>query len=195
MRLLLAVLALSLSAGSISDAERQKALDQLAASRARLMSTVESMTPQQWTFKSAPDRWSPAECVEHMALTEQRIFAGIQKSLAAPPDAAKFDRARDEVLLARMPDRSRRAQAPEEVRPVGRPEFATVKSGIAAFDAIRAETVKFVRETPADLRAHGFKHFAFGDLDAYQWLVLVGAHSERHTRQIEEVKTAPNWPK
>lgn len=185
---------LAASAGSISDMERQRALDHLASSRAHLVSIVEAMTPQQWTFKPAPERWSPSECVEHIAVTEQRILGGIQKSLTAPPDTVKFGPAKDEVILARMPDRSRRAQAPEEIQPTGRPDFATVKSGIAAFDKVRAETVKFTRDTRADLRAHGFPHMAFGDLDAYQWLLLVGSHCERHIRQIEEVKSAPNWP-
>ena len=185
---------LALSAGPISDAERQKALATLAESRGRLIGVITPMTPAQWTFKAAPDRWSAAECVEHIAVTEERILGGIQKSMAAPADASKFDRARDEVILARMPDRSRRAQAPEEIRPTGRPEFATVKSGIAAFDSVRGKTVDFTKSASADLRAHGFKHFAFGDLDAYQWLLLISAHCERHTRQIEEIRSAPGWP-
>jgi hypothetical protein len=34
-----------------------------------------------------------------------------------------------------------------------------------------------------------------GPLDAYQWILLISAHSERHTKQIEEVKADPNFPK
>jgi hypothetical protein len=33
-----------------------------------------------------------------------------------------------------------------------------------------------------------------GPLDAYQWILLISAHSERHTKQIEEVKADPNFP-
>ena len=32
-------------------------------------------------------------------------------------------------------------------------------------------------------------------LDAYEWLLFVAAHSERHTKQILEVKADPNFPK
>jgi hypothetical protein len=32
-------------------------------------------------------------------------------------------------------------------------------------------------------------------MDAYQWLVLVSAHTERHTAQALEVKASPNFPK
>ena len=31
-------------------------------------------------------------------------------------------------------------------------------------------------------------------LDAYQWLLFISAHSERHTKQILEVKADPNFP-
>jgi hypothetical protein len=161
MRPVLVLCAFAVSAGSITDAERQRALDHLAASQARLIATVEAMTPPQWSFKPAPDRWSPAECVEHITITEQRILGGIQKALAAPPDASRFDRVKDEVILARMPDRSRKAVAPEEIAPRGQPEFASAKSGLSAFASVRAETVRFTRETAADLRArlpaHGLR--------------------------------------
>jgi hypothetical protein len=32
-------------------------------------------------------------------------------------------------------------------------------------------------------------------MDAYQWVIFNGAHSKRHTAQIEEVKTDSNYPK
>ena len=32
-------------------------------------------------------------------------------------------------------------------------------------------------------------------LDAYEWILFVGTHSERHTKQILEVKADPNFPK
>jgi hypothetical protein len=35
----------------------------------------------------------------------------------------------------------------------------------------------------------------FGTWDGYQWLVLISAHSARHTLHIEEVKADPNFPK
>jgi len=32
-------------------------------------------------------------------------------------------------------------------------------------------------------------------LDAYEFVLLIAAHSERHTKQILEVKADPNYPK
>ncbi len=32
-------------------------------------------------------------------------------------------------------------------------------------------------------------------LDAYEWVLFIAAHSERHTKQILEVKADPNFPR
>ena len=34
-----------------------------------------------------------------------------------------------------------------------------------------------------------------GKLDGYEFVLLIAAHSERHTKQINEVKADPNFPK
>jgi hypothetical protein len=54
--------------------------------------------------------------------------------------------------------------------------------------------VKFAAETDSDLRNHFFPHMAFGDLDCYQWLVVLAQHSLRHALQIEEIKAHPAYP-
>jgi len=33
-----------------------------------------------------------------------------------------------------------------------------------------------------------------GDLEAYQWRLLLASHTERHVQQIEAVKTASGYP-
>jgi hypothetical protein len=46
----------------------------------------------------------------------------------------------------------------------------------------------------AGLRGHAIDGPAGGKWDAYEWVLLIAAHSERHTKQIEEVKANPNFP-
>jgi hypothetical protein len=79
------------------------------------------------------------------------------------------------------------------LRPTGR--FATETELIKAFEDNRSATMDYLRTTNDDLRDHFFDHPAFGTLDGYQWLLLISAHSARHTAQIEEVKADPNFPK
>ena len=38
-------------------------------------------------------------------------------------------------------------------------------------------------------------HPALGSIDAYDWILMLAAHTERHTAQIKEIKADPNFPK
>ena len=113
----------------------------------------------------------------------------MQANLKAPESSAA-DRAKTrgkaEVLGQFMPDRSRKATAPVEVAPRG--EFKTLAAARTAFEAARKDTIGFVATTNLPLHSHVSEHFASGELDVYQWFVLMAGHVERHTRQIDEVK-------
>ena len=52
----------------------------------------------------------------------------------------------------------------------------------------------FLKATP-DLRDHAIDSPLGKKLDAYEWVLFIGAHSERHTKQMQEVKDAPGFPK
>jgi hypothetical protein len=34
-----------------------------------------------------------------------------------------------------------------------------------------------------------------GKMDGYEFILFIAAHSERHVKQIDEVKADPNFPK
>ena len=62
------------------------------------------------------------------------------------------------------------------------------------FESARARTRAFAATTTADLRRYFLRHFLFGELDGYQWLLLIGAHSKRHCAQAERVKASQEFP-
>jgi hypothetical protein len=59
---------------------------------------------------------------------------------------------------------------------------------------IRERTMEFLTSTPG-LRDHVMDSPLGQPLDAYEWLLFISAHSERHTKQILEVKADPGFPK
>jgi hypothetical protein len=114
------------------------------------------------------------------------------KILTAPPPPAGAERVPDEKLLEAIVDRSSRFQAPEMLKPASR--WATRDALAKDFNAARDKTVAYVRNTKDDLRGHAAPHPVLKSLDGFQWVLLIGAHSARHTAQIEEVKAAPGYP-
>jgi len=181
---------------TLTPQEREAALKQFEATRDNFLKSIAGLSQKQWTFKPAPDRWSVAEVAEHIAVSESAIFGLVQKQIMTSPVAPeKRDqvKGKDEMILQKVPDRSHKAQAPEFLRPTGR--WTTEADLAKAFEDSRAATMEYVRTTNDDLRDHFFDHPVFGTMDGYQWLLLISAHSARHTAQIEEVKADPNFPK
>ncbi len=175
--------------------ERQLVAEQLAASRERLLALVEGLTREQWTFHPGDGRWSIGDCLEHIAIVENRVFGLIETKLAGAPEPEKRDpaKAKDAFLANAVPDRASRREAPEAVRPAGL--WLDPAELIAGFETARARSAQFAAGTGADLRSYFLPHAAFGDLDCYQWLLLLSLHGERHARQIEEIKADPAFPR
>jgi uncharacterized damage-inducible protein DinB len=181
---------------TLTPQEREFALKSLQTTHDKFLQSIAGLSPKQWTFKPGPDRWSVAEVSEHIAVSESALLGLVQKQVMtspAAPEKREQVKGKDEMILQKLPDRSHKAQAPEFLRPTGR--WATEADLTKAFEESRKVTMDYVRTTNDDLRDHFFDHPVFGTLDGYQWLLLLSAHSERHTAQIEEVKANPNFPK
>jgi len=174
--------------------ERELVVEQLAQSRERLVLTVEGLSEEQRSFRPAQDRWSIADCIEHVTVVESFVLRNIHQTLQSPPEPERQNevRGKEKIILEKVPARERRVQGPAEFMPQGRwPDFEDL---MRRFEATRERSVRFSAVTQADLRKHFFPHPMLGLLDSYQWLLLLSAHCERHVRQMEEVKAEPGFP-
>jgi hypothetical protein len=190
----LAFAAANVRAQETTQADKDKALAYLESTKKGVLDATKGLSEAQWNFKPAPDKWSVAECVEHIAAAEDFIRGmavdKVMKAPAAPDrDIAKIDAG----IMAMIPDRSQKAQAPDELKPTNR--FGSPEGSLKHFAESRTATENFLQDTP-DLRAHAVDSPIGGPkLDAYEWVLFVSAHSQRHTKQIEEVKADSNFPK
>ena len=177
-----------------TQADKDKALAYLESTKKGVLDATKGLSEAQWNFKPATDKWAVAECVEHIAAAEDFIRGmavdKVMKAPAAPDrDIAKIDAG----IMAMIPDRSQKAQAPDQLKPTNR--FGSPEGSLKHFAESRTTTENFLKDTP-DLRAHAVDSPLGGPkLDAYEWVLFVSAHSQRHTKQIEEVKADPNFPK
>jgi hypothetical protein len=191
--LMLLLLAAAAFGQALTPADREKGAQYLEKTRDGVADAVNGLSNAQLKFKPAPDRWSISEVLEHIALVEDGIFQNVsEKIMNAPAGAADRDTAKaDALVLAALPDRSHKAKAPPEFVPTGR---WTGAEALDHFQKSREKTISFLQSTP-DLRQHVVDSPLGQPLDAYEWLLFMGGHSERHTKQILEVKADPNFPK
>ena len=99
----------------------------------------------------------------------------------------------DEDLYKAIASRTNKVQTSEAFKPEQAP-WKTTAEALEAFKEKRSALIKYTKTTTDDLRNH-VGQTPLGYLDAYQMLILLAAHTKRHTMQIEEIKTDSAFPK
>jgi len=181
------------SAQEVTPAEKDRALQYLESTKKNVMETTKGLSEAQWNFKPAPDRWSVAQVMEHIAAAEDFLRDVTKDKVMTSPagESGRDVKKTDEAVLAMVPDRTHKAQAPEPLVPSNR--FGSPDGSLKHFAESRSATEDFLKST-AGLRDHVMDS-PLGKLDGYEFVLFIAAHSDRHTKQIQEVKTNPNFPK
>jgi hypothetical protein len=177
---------------TLTPEDKEKGVKYLEQTRQGVIDSTKGLSAAQWTFKPAPDRWSVAEVVEHMALSEDFLYEnGVQKAFKSPAGSADRDYKKiDAAIVAMVPDRSVHRQAPGPLVPTDK---VTGPEALDHFLKSRTRNIEFLQTAPG-LRG-GVADSPLGPTDTYEWLLFISAHSERHTKQLLEVKADPNFPK
>lgn len=180
-----------LIADPLTGTERQRLIDHLKHTRQLFLDSVKGLSEEQWNYKASEDRWSIAQCAEHIAASESFIRGAIEGAMASGEVAVGVEPMEDKVL-AMIVDRGSKFQAPEGLQPNDRHGSPT--DSLKTFKKERAKTKKLAAKS-GDLRAIAADHPAGFKLDGYGWFFFLSGHTQRHTLQIEEVKASPGYPK
>jgi DinB superfamily len=179
----------------LPESKRTYAAAELRRTKQSLEAELVGLSSEQLSFKATPEKWSIAEIVEHLALSENGLFQIMQQSLKTPADSLKRNEIKvtDEQISRRLTNRNTKVKAPEVIQPTGK--FPSVEAAMKAFTQRRDATIQYVSTTNDDLLNHFWQHPATGTIDLYQTMLLISAHSERHILQLREVKQSEGFPK
>jgi hypothetical protein len=197
--MLLALLAFTTQAqeknNMLTTQEREKAVQLLKQTEADVFDAVKGLSEAQLNYKPAPDKWSVAECIKHIASAEKVLWAMAEPALTQPVNPEKRAELTftDDALVKAVEDRTHKSKTFAALEPANSP-YATVQEALEAFKADREKLINFVKNTPLDLRNRVLA-LPVGTYDCYQFILLIAAHSNRHTQQINEVKANSNFPK
>lgn len=180
-------------AQEVTQTEKDRALQYLETTKKNVLEATKGLSEAQWNFKPAPERWSVAQVMEHIAAAEDFLRTLTKDNVMHAPtgEAGRDVKKADDAVLAMVPDRTNKVQAPEPLVPTNR--FGSPEGSIKHFVESRAATEDFLK-IATGLRDH-VSDSPMGKLDGYEFVLLIAAHSERHTKQINEVKADPNFPK
>jgi len=187
--LIACLLTASPAAQGMTDADRQRLLAHFDMTEGWLVSEVEGLSPAQLRFRATPDSWSIMDVVEHLAIAEPQYWERLQNSMKQPPTTEKLE-GTDAGILWYGIDRTRRTTTGEARVPTGR--WKDVGGSLGEFRRLRATMVVYAKTTSGDLRS---RKTLEGNIDVYQWFLMISTHSQRHILQIREIKAHPDYPK
>ena len=187
-----ALCVLPLVAAPISQEDRDKLVDHLNQTREAFIQSVTGLSQQQLQFRPSAESWTVAECAEHIAISEDIMYNEFQEVyMKSPPAPGRKSEVPDEKVLEYGTDRTRqKGKATGEYRPTGR--WLKLSDLLDHFRASRDRTLNIALTTQEDLRGRYNEKIR---LDALQYLLILSAHTQRHTLQIEEIKASPGFPK
>jgi hypothetical protein len=188
-------LAGTLTPTTIDSKERKFAVNILKETKSDAIKSVKGLTNAQLNFKSGPDKWSVKECMYHIAISEQNIWQWLETAMKAPANPEKRSEIKltDEQVVQAVEDRSMKVKTQEAFEPRNTP-YKTLDDALASFKEVRANHIKYIKNTTEDLRNHVVQT-PLGWIDCYQLCLFMSAHSNRHMQQINEVKADPKFPK
>lgn len=157
--------------------------------RAELESAAGRLPYERWNERPAADAWSIAEVFDHLHLSESGTARLLAKRIARAKEAGLGPERSDESLMQSL-DFFPVADGPMRQAP----EIVVPRAGARApevHDALRrsrADLHAALREGDGlALEEVTATHPALGVINAYQWVLFVGQHEARHTRQVEEI--------
>ena len=86
--LLLMTAAAAASAQEVTQAEKERALQYLESTKKDVLAATKDLSEEQWNFKPAPDRWSVAQVMEHIAAAEDFLRDFTKEKVMGGPAGA-----------------------------------------------------------------------------------------------------------
>jgi hypothetical protein len=177
------------SAEPLKAGDRQRLLAHLEMTENWVASELNGLSAAQLKFQMTPESWSIAQVVEHLAIAEPQYWDKVLSSMKQPPTTEKID-ATDAAILWYGIDRTERTTTGEARVPHG--TFKSAAESLAAFQKLRVTLREYAKTTQEDLRGHKLEG---GNMDVYQWLLMISTHAQRHILQIREIKAHAGYPK
>ncbi|MCC7180757.1 MAG: DinB family protein [Acidobacteria bacterium] len=186
--LALLVVAAPAAADPMTAGDRQRLVSHLEMTESWLVSELAGLSDAQLSFRPSPTAWSIKDVVEHLGIAEPQYWKQLEDSLQAPAAAYKAETT-DAAILWYGIDRTNRTTTGDARVPDGR--FKTAAEALASFRTLRATMLEKARVSQDDFRG---RKLISGNMDVYQWFLMISSHAQRHILQIREVKAGHGFP-
>lgn len=135
----------------LSAEDRSKAIDYLKETQSAYLKVVKGISDEQLNFRSDEESWSVAECVEHIAASEQSFFDLVEMTLKTDPDPSLRSEVKlsDQEVIGIMENREQKVKTRPDLEPTDR--YTGFDNSIDEFKSKRKSIIKYIKTTNDDL--------------------------------------------
>jgi DinB superfamily len=173
----------------MTQTEREHVVAHLQMTQSWLTDEVSSLSPAQLNFRPAPDRWTVAETVQHLVVSEPNYWKLLNDGLKQPPKKLS-EQATDADVLWYGIDRTQHEKTSPNQNP--KDQKIDAAQALKTFLGMHAQLLDLARTSQEGLRGHAVPQWG---VDAYQCLLEISTHEQRHILQIREIKASAGFPK
>ncbi len=173
----------------------EEVLNFLDAQRKELRAAIDSVPAQARNTQPTANQWSVAQVLDHLTIVDKRVAAGLGKWIADAQGTGLGQETETSSVVSTIPnekitDRSRKVEAPEEIRPRTDVDAETAWTELEQARAkLRAA---FLTGDGLALGQVVQSHPVLGPINVYQWMLFCASHEARHTLQIREIAAQLN---
>jgi hypothetical protein len=156
--------------------------------REELLRSVDGVSPDRQGARASDEAWTVAEILEHLRLVELSVAKVITVRAEEARKRGVGQESSETSVLGTIDhfgiaEGATPMSVPSIVRPEKNPDAGAARAGLETSRAALRAAV----DSASGLALGEVKqmHRALGELDLYQWIVFLGQHEARHTRQIE----------
>lgn len=168
----------------------EEVLDYLDAARKELRAAIDSVPAHARNTHPADNQWSVAQVLDHLTIVDKRVAMGVGKWIADARASGLGPETQTTSVAGTIPnekivDRSRKVEAPEEIRPRNDVDAETAWTELEQARAKLREA--FATGDGLALEQVVQPHPVLGPINIYQWMLFCASHEARHTLQIREI--------
>jgi uncharacterized damage-inducible protein DinB len=176
-------------------AEVQKIFDRLEAGRKDLIESLDLLHENQFNFKPGQGKWSIAEIIHHLVLSEQGTYRYMTKKNQAEklPKLGWQASFRSAILnLGLKLPLKYKAPRKGNILPTGKTSYLQLRQ---EWQEVRGNLWEFIRQlSPERMQSAIFRHPFGGYFTIFQTLRFFEEHIEHHRKQIERIRALEKFP-
>jgi DinB family protein len=186
---LTAMAARLLTGTPMTQRDRDNLTSHLQMTETWLVDEVSALSPAQLRFRIAPGKWTIAEVVQHLVIADPTYWQLFQQGMKQLPRHLEKQATDADVLWYGI-NRTQRQKTEPRKNPQG--QAIDIRQALDSFRKLHSMMLDYARTTDQDLRAHAVPDWG---VDAYQCLLEISTHTQRHILQIREIKENSKFPK